>query len=215
MRRGYTLVEVLVALAILAAGLTVLLGTQAQSAMLTERANRMAMAALLARSKMIDVEGELLSEGFQDTTQELSGDFGDEGADEMEWEAIVEVVEIPPEAAPEFAASISAQLFGGGDQQGALSGSTAVSQYLPMIVGMVPDLINQMAQRARRVTMTVSWPEGEGTDTLTVQYYVVDLTVDENDDYQTGTSDASITDQLAAPDLNLGNNGALPVQAFQ
>ncbi len=179
--RAFTLVEVLVALTILAAGMAVLLGTQANNAVMTERANRMAVAALLARSKLIDIEGELLAEGFSETDETLRGDFREEGEPEMEWEALVEVIEIPPEAAPEFAASINAQLFGGGDEGGVLSGSSAVSQMLPLIISEVPNYINQMAQRARRVTLTLTWPEGRYEETLTLQYYVADMVRDAND----------------------------------
>lgn len=176
-RRGYTLLEVLIAMSILAVSLAILIGSQANSALMTERANRMALASMLIRSKMIDIEGELRTEGFQDTNQEFSGDFHEEGMDEMEWEALVEVLEIPPEAAPEFAAQINQQLFGDGESQGSLSGSDAVSQWLPMIMAEVPNFINDMCTRARRITLTVTWPEGRNNEmSLTVEQYVVDLT---------------------------------------
>lgn len=174
-RRGYTLLEVLIAMAILAMGLSVLLGTQATSALMTERANRMAQAALLARAKMMDIEHDLLSDGFSDMEERMNGDFADEGFRDIRWEAVIEVVEIPPEAAPEFAATINAQLFGDGEQGGALSGSAAVSQWMPMILGEVPNFINQMAQRARFVTLEIEWSEGRHTQTLTIQQYVVNL----------------------------------------
>lgn len=195
-RRGFTLVEVLVALTILAMGLSALLATQSMNAMMTERANNMALAALLARSKMIDVEGEILQEGFSATEETLSGNFREEGQPEMEWEALVEVIEIPPEAAPEFAAQINSQLFGGGGDTGALSGSTAVSQFLPLIVAELPNYINQMAQRARRVTLTVTWPEGRYEETLTVQYYVVDLVRSVDEILGTTPDAAAIGDAL-------------------
>jgi general secretion pathway protein I len=98
MRRGFTLLEVMIALAILAVSLTILIGTQANSVHMTERASRMSSAAMLARSQMIDIEHELLSEGFSDMTEEMRGDFRDDGFDGMEWNAVVEVVELPPEA---------------------------------------------------------------------------------------------------------------------
>jgi len=174
-RGGYTLLEILIAMAILAVALSVLIGSQANSALMTERANRMALAAMLVRSKMIDIEGELLADGFSDMTEEMSGDFRDEGFDDIDWEAVIEVVEIPEEAAPALAGEVNAQLFGDGDGGGALSGSSAVSQWLPMILAELPNFINEMATRARRVTLTVSWDEGRHTQTLTAQYYVANL----------------------------------------
>ena len=173
--RGYTLLEVLIAMSILAIALSILLGTQANSAHMTERANRMALASLLVRSKMIDLEGELRTEGFSDTTQELSGDFSDEGFDDMEWEAVIEVLEIPDAASGDFAAAVHTQLFGDGENQGSLTGSDAVSQWLPMIMAELPGIINQMCERARRITLEISWPEGNESMTLTVEQYVVNL----------------------------------------
>jgi general secretion pathway protein I len=170
---GYTLMEVLIALAVLALGLTVLLGTQAGAARMSERANGMALAGMLARSKMIDVEYQLLSDGFSDMTETFDGDFRDEGFEDMEWEALVEVLEITPEAQESFNAQIYEQLFGAGDSGGALAGATGVSAFMPMVMAMVPDIMNQVSSRARKVTLTVTWGDGDGELSLTVQQYVV------------------------------------------
>jgi len=172
---GYTLLEVMIAMSILAVGLAILLGSQANSALMTERANHMALAALLARSKMLDVEHEILSDGFSDMMETMRGDFRTEGFQDITWDAIIEVVEIPPEATGLFAEEINAQLFGEGGEQGVLSGSAAVSQWLPMLFAEIPNLINDMATRARFVTLTVTWPDGRHTMSLTVQQYVVNL----------------------------------------
>ena len=153
----------------------VLLGTQASSARMSERANRMALAALLARSKMIDLEGELMSEGFSDMTETANGDFRDEGADDMEWEALIEVIEITPDAEETFNAEVYTQLFGDGEAGGSLTGSSSVSSFLPMILAQVPEFINQVAQRARKITLVISWEEGEREMSLTVQQYVVNM----------------------------------------
>lgn len=186
---GYTLMEVLVALTILATGLTILLGTQASSARMSERANNMALAALLARSKMIDVEHELLSEGFSDMEETARGTFRDEGFDEIEWEALIEVIEITDDAQEEFNSTVYEQLFGDGEGGGSLSGSTAVSSFLPMLMAQIPPMINDMAERSRKVTLTVSWEEGRGDMTLTVQQFVVNL--------NPGGAEGELPEQLA------------------
>jgi len=175
---GYSLIEVLVALAILAMSLTVLLGAQAGSARMSERANQMAVAALLARSKMVDIEGELLTEGFSAVTESANGDFRDEGFEEMTWEADIEVIEVDGNAQEALNADIYTQLFGVGDEGGTISGSGAVSTMIPMIIGMVPGILNGMAERMRKVTLTIAWPDGKGELTLTVQQYVVNFSPD-------------------------------------
>ncbi len=175
---GYTLMEVLVALTILASGLTILLGTQASSARMSERANQMALAALLVRSTMIDLEHQLMSDGFSDMTETAKGDFRDQGFDDIEWEAVIEVVEITDQSQEAFNTTVYEQLFGDGEAGGSLSGSTAVSSFLPMILAQIPPLINDMSQRSRKVTLTVTWPDGGSELSLTVQQYVVNLAPD-------------------------------------
>lgn len=173
--RGYTLMEVMVAMAILAMSLTVLLGTQASAARMSDRANNMALAALLARSKMIDIEHELLDSatGLPEMADTMRGDFRDEGFDDVDWEALIEVIEITDQAQESFNAQIYEQLFGAGDAGGALAGATGVSSFMPMIMSMVPEIMNDVASRARKVTLSISWEEGEREMTLTVQQYVV------------------------------------------
>ncbi|MEM6734211.1 MAG: prepilin-type N-terminal cleavage/methylation domain-containing protein, partial [Myxococcota bacterium] len=64
MKRGFTLLEVMIALLILAVSLAVLLQAQAGSLANSSRARDMTVATLLARSKMIDIEQVVFDEGF-------------------------------------------------------------------------------------------------------------------------------------------------------
>lgn len=69
--RGFTLLEVMIAIAILAIALTALLGSQSQSMVAADRANFAVNSSFLARKKM----AELLAEG--DELSGSSGDFGE------------------------------------------------------------------------------------------------------------------------------------------
>ncbi len=70
--RGFTLLEVMVAIAILAIALTTLLGSQSQSMLAAEQADFSARSALLARMKMAEIIAE------DDLTAVSSGDFGEQ-----------------------------------------------------------------------------------------------------------------------------------------
>ena len=59
---GFSLLEVVIALAILALGLATLLDAQSSSLRSTGRTRELTIATLLARSKMIDIEKELFDE---------------------------------------------------------------------------------------------------------------------------------------------------------
>ncbi len=176
--KGFTLLEVLIALAILASALTVLMGTMANSGQQAVFSNDLTRASQLARSKMIDVEYEIMEEGFQTSDQTLSGNFSDEGYPDIEWEAKILIVEIPETAKEEFLAKINAQLFGG-ESQGALQGNAAFSAMLPMLIGQLPEMINNIGQKVRKVELTVEFPWAGDMFPIKVTQYVVDPKLNE------------------------------------
>ena len=71
--KGFTLLEVMIAVAIIAIALTTLLGSQSQSVSFANSAKFETMAALLAQSKM----SELVTLGKNRLNSD-SGDFGDD-----------------------------------------------------------------------------------------------------------------------------------------
>ena len=86
--RGFTLLEVMIAVALIAVALVTLLGSQSQSVSYANSAKFETMAALLAQSKMSKIL-------IQDADA-LSGDSGDFGDDYQgyAWEATVSDVSI-------------------------------------------------------------------------------------------------------------------------
>jgi len=94
--RGFTLLEVMIALALLGLGLTVLVKSAANSIFNTQQAHMMGVATDLARAKMYDLEEKLLKDGFSDTTQEETDQpFSDEGWPLIKYSYKIEVVELP------------------------------------------------------------------------------------------------------------------------
>jgi general secretion pathway protein I len=86
-RRGFTLLEVVVALAILAVSLVAILDINAQSVASHIYARRLTVATLLARSKMVDLEQTLHDKGMNVDDEEDSGDFSEEGWPSYQWRA--------------------------------------------------------------------------------------------------------------------------------
>lgn len=170
---GFTLLEVLIAFAILASALVVLMGTMANAGQQSAFANDLTIASQLARSKMIDIEYELMDDGFSEMNQTFRGDFRDEGYPEIKWEARVLPVEIPETAKEEFLGQINSQLFGG-ESEGALQGNAAFSAMLPMLIGQLPEMINQIGKKVRRVNLIVEFPYGGATYPIKVTQYVVE-----------------------------------------
>ena len=82
-QKGFTLLEIMIAVAIIAIALTTLLGSQSQSVYFANSAKFETMAALLAQSKMSEL---VLEDSFALSSN--SGDFGDDFPG-YNWEATV------------------------------------------------------------------------------------------------------------------------------
>ena len=94
--RGFTLLEVMIGLALLGLGLTVLIKSAAGDIFNAQQAHMMGVATDLARGKMYDIEEKLLKDGFSDTEQtEDDKPFEDEGWPQVLYSYKIEVVELP------------------------------------------------------------------------------------------------------------------------
>ena len=162
MRRGFTLLELMIAVFILAMAVAVLLGTQSTSMRMMGYANNTSVVTMLTRSKMQDIEYEVAQtvkkEGIKEKYEEtIDGDFRDQGYGDIKWSALIQSIELSDDASTDFVDSVTKQIYGEGDEGGTLSGNTTITQFLPMMVGFMPQIINQLGQRIRRITLTTTW----------------------------------------------------------
>lgn len=184
---GFSLVEVMIALAILGLGLTILIGSLAASSRQAPEVQLMSAATSLARGKMLDVEEQLMKDGFMESDQSSEGDFDAEGWPTITWAAKVEQVELPSldaiqameqQAMAEAEAAASGSGSGLGSGSGGPSGSGNLIGMLSMMGGMglggagdgldpsaassgvsaiYPQLQEIFKASLRRVTLTVKW----------------------------------------------------------
>ncbi|MBS2029042.1 MAG: prepilin-type N-terminal cleavage/methylation domain-containing protein [Deltaproteobacteria bacterium] len=92
-QRGFTLLEVMVAMAILAIALVALSEINAGAIAMHSYAKQLNVAAMLARGKMLDIETQLDEKGLPAEGENMSpsdGNFEDEGFPQYKWK--VEVV---------------------------------------------------------------------------------------------------------------------------
>jgi len=87
LRRGFTLLEVMISLAILAVALVAISDLNGGAVQMHAYARRATQATLLARGKMLDLEELLHKDGFSDFDDEKHGTFDEEGAPEFSWRA--------------------------------------------------------------------------------------------------------------------------------
>jgi len=99
-KRGFTLLEVVIGLGILSLALLVLVQTQATSVLSTVEADKMMMATELAEEKMIEVLLLTEVEGFTDNDKEDNGDFDDYG--EEDWRGDDLDLDLPKDELADF-----------------------------------------------------------------------------------------------------------------
>jgi general secretion pathway protein I len=88
-REGFTLLEVVVAMAILGVALLAIFDLNAGAVASHAYVKRLTIATQLARSKMTDLEQELYDKGFELDDVERKGDFAAEGWTGFTWKASI------------------------------------------------------------------------------------------------------------------------------
>lgn len=176
--RGFTLLEVMVAIAILALSLTAIFSSQVGAVRTAARARHINTAALLARCKMGEVEEQIADEGLP-AVDDSGRDECCEGAEvrgyRCEWR--IDRVVLPGEVG-----------VGGEDEEGGLGAeggpALAIGDFLgggsdssglaEMAIGLAyPVLKPHIEEQVRRVNVEVFWLEGQSERSFDVVQYVV------------------------------------------
>lgn len=179
-RRGFTLLEVMVALAIL--GFALLSVSEIVSGALRSQvlARDLEVATLLARGKMAELTEKYERVGFSIGGDEDDGTFEDEGHAEFKWASKV----IEPQGTLDGKALASA-LTGGANVQDLFDpkadkdGRSQVNPLATAMAAQVEQKLNQFAQTikkgVRELRLTVSWKEGARSESFTVVTHLVVL----------------------------------------
>lgn len=197
---GFTLLEVLVAIAILGLGLVAILSAQTGLFASSQRTERLSFAVGLVRCRMTELEMELVRNGFPLIDADESGlCCEDERIEGFECTWKVEKVELP--SATDMQTLEGSDESGGADlgplgalssieqTKGAVLGPNAdlssVADLMggavaagsqgmaPLVMGMVyPSLKPMLEASIRRVTVTAKWKEGSIERDLTITQFL-------------------------------------------
>jgi hypothetical protein len=179
---GFSLLEVMVAVAYLAFFFTVFYASQVSSIDMSSRARWQTEAPLLARCKMSEIEIELLRDGFSETDEQESDreccEFGEEDHDDFICDWTIRKVELPSFA--DLAAAESSAL--GVDGLSSLIGdfqAERVESQLQKVGGMgalamlVPMINELFVGAVRRVDLKVKWETRGTEEELVLTQYLV------------------------------------------
>jgi general secretion pathway protein I len=191
--RGFTLLETVVALAILAMALMAIFDINSGAVSNHAYAKKLTVATLLARSKMTDLEQQLYDDGFAADDKEESGDFSREGWSQYKWRAKVIAPKTDGVSPEQLIGAIFnlpmgeggdlgglASMFGGGggkdDKGGPQQGANPMAgAAMGMAQPMFSQMVQQITQTVREVRLTVYWRDGTQVESLDLVTHVVSL----------------------------------------
>jgi general secretion pathway protein I len=190
MSRAFTLLEVLVALAVLSLGLMAVADLAGTSLRQHGYARDLTVATALARGKMAELEETYEDKGFKDFDETEEGDFADQGHPEFAWR--VELKKPDTTLAPEqllgvllgqTGADASTQellqkLLGTG-QAGGQTGGQAQGAPGGVLGGVLSAQLTafgeQLKKSFRQLTLTVAWRDGRTRHQFDVTTHLVVL----------------------------------------
>ena len=185
-QRGFTLLEVMVAVVILAAALVLIGQGVAQSVRQANHARMTRTAVLLARQKVADVEADLYKNGFSDFPEEGGETFAEQGFPGYRWTMRADKIELPTNLGQ--AAADASQKIADANKDVASSGgansraraqatdASMMSTLLSSFGGVIDQVRMALEDSVRRITVRVIWMEPPREEKLEVVAYFVDTT---------------------------------------
>jgi len=169
---GFTLLEVMIAVAVLAATLVVLLRIVTNNIRATNHAKMTTAATFLARTKMSDVEDDILYNGFSSDTESDKGNFKDEGKgyERFSWTTLIERIELPTDLTQKTQDSATKA------SQDAKNPMEMMSSFFGgMMSAFIEPIRIGLQESVRKVTVRVVWDEsGRPDQTIEVVEYLTD-----------------------------------------
>ena len=169
---GFTLLEIMIAVAIMSATLVVLLRIVTNNIRATNHAKLQTAATFLARNKMSDIEDEILYDGFSSETEKDKGTFKDEGRgyEKYRWESEIERIELPTDMTQKT------QDMAKESRDDAKDPMAMMTSFLGgMMSAFIEPIRIGLQESVRKVTVRVFWDEiGRGEPTIEVVQYLTD-----------------------------------------
>ncbi len=153
---GFTLIEVMIAVGILAIGIGAILVAENNSLEVTLRAKRMTTVAMLAKNALIQAEREISGKSFTEVKPEENGQF-DAPFQEFKWERKIKEITFP---------NILDQSKEKKDEISKIDENT---------LRVVKIATGYLSKASREITVTIKWIDKKEEQKFVVSQYWVDL----------------------------------------
>ena len=184
---GFTLLEMMVAMSILALSMMWLIEATTRAIEAENHAKLLTTATFLARQQMVDLEDTLQEKGMTDDSfaSEKTGDFKEDGFPRFRWKVFVDKIQMPGQDAVQSALGAATGAGGGGlgtptpdpnaagggaaglaGMAGGAGGSLFTSQF-----GLIKDVLES---GIRKATVTVAWTEHGDEKVVEVVQFLTD-----------------------------------------
>ncbi len=190
-RPGFTLLEVMISLALLSAALMALADLCGNALRNHAYARDLSAATLLARGKLVELEQTYEDRGFKDFDEQEEGDFSEAGRPEVRWR--LELVKPPADLSADQLMSrlagvsdpdqLMAKVMGASGGAAGSSGSSGGPTALSPVAGIIGTLLKTqltvfgetVKKSLRELRFTVSWRDGNVPHGFTVTTHLLVL----------------------------------------
>lgn len=155
-RQGFTLIEVMIAVGILAIGIGAILVAESNSLDVTLRAKRMTTVAMLAKNALVQAEREIAGKSFTEVKTEESGQF-ESPFQEYRWERKIKEITFP-------------NIMDSSEQK-----KDEISTVDENTARVVKIATSYLSKSTREISVTIKWTEKKEPQQYVVSQYWVDL----------------------------------------
>ncbi|MBN2694546.1 prepilin-type N-terminal cleavage/methylation domain-containing protein [bacterium] len=173
-KKGFTILEVVVAMMIFAIAVSSMISSMGEGAVLTYESKDIITAAYLAEERIFEIERKLEKDGYPEDDFEDKGEFEGEAFEKYTWIERIKKVEIPDDIA-----TMTKLLMGGESEEsadGLTTQNTQASTFISMISPIIQTIFDLFESSIREVEVEVLWEdESEDISSFILTTHMIDF----------------------------------------
>ncbi len=159
-KKGFTILEVVVAMMIFAIAVSSMISSMGQGAVLTYESKELITAVYLSEERIFEIERKLEKDGYPEDDHEEKGEFKGDAYERYRWIERVKKVEIPDDIA-----TMTQLLMGGSEEtetEGLTTENNQASSFITMIAPLIQTIFDLFESSIREIEVEVQWEDESG-----------------------------------------------------